>query len=358
MKFVSKFAQHDYIFYSATEYFSFSTTSENLRKVLELLTHKYDFDVVHFHHYIHVGIEGPAVMKQIKPSVRVVLTLHEYLGICANNGQLFKKSGEVCEDPRPKACTACFPQRTEADFFMRKLRIQAAFTMVDAFISPSLFLREKYIEWGIAPEKIVAIENPLFTSPTRVRDEKRPRKNNQGWRLGFFGQINYYKGLDIILNGVELALKNGCGIELNVHGKLSAVTGEAYIEDLKGKISLLSNNVLFHGPYDQSDVLRLMGQYDFVIMGSRWYENSPVVIQEAFSAGTPIIYPAHGGMLEKVGKLGIGYKPGSADDLSEKVSKITPQMYELLVRRVEGHNKSLNSSINLAYVGIRELYES
>ena len=43
-----------------------------------------------------------------------------------------------------------------------------------------------------------------------------------------------------------------------------------------------------------------MAATDFVVMASRWWENSPVVIQEAYAAERPLVVPGLGGMAEKV----------------------------------------------------------
>jgi glycosyltransferase involved in cell wall biosynthesis len=43
-----------------------------------------------------------------------------------------------------------------------------------------------------------------------------------------------------------------------------------------------------------------MKKCDFILMASKWWENSPVVIQEAFYANRPLIVPNIGGMAEKV----------------------------------------------------------
>jgi glycosyltransferase involved in cell wall biosynthesis len=48
-----------------------------------------------------------------------------------------------------------------------------------------------------------------------------------------------------------------------------------------------------------------MSNIDWLVMGSIWWENSPVVIQEAFKFGRPVICPDIGGMAEKV-KPGLG----------------------------------------------------
>jgi len=75
-------------------------------------------------------------------------------------------------------------------------------------------------------------------------------------------------------------------------------------------------------------------------MGSRWYENSPVVIQEAIAAGRPLIVPNHGGMLEKTEGLGLTFLPSDPIDFSNCLLEITQDKYinitsEVLKRRSE-----------------------
>ncbi|TOE31852.1 hypothetical protein CGJ44_25955, partial [Vibrio parahaemolyticus] len=44
----------------------------------------------------------------------------------------------------------------------------------------------------------------------------------------------------------------------------------------------------------------LLKDVDWVIVPSTWWENSPMVIQEAFNHGRPLIVSDIGGMAEKV----------------------------------------------------------
>jgi glycosyltransferase involved in cell wall biosynthesis len=312
----------DYMLYTQSEYFHFSSTSPNLKKALEALIEKYKPEVIHLHHYIHVGIEVASLVKQMSPNTKVVMTLHEFLAICANNGQLFTKEGKVCEGYLPERCHKCFPERSVQEFFMRELAIKSAFSFVDHFISPSEFLMNQYIDWGIPKEKISAIENPLSFELNDSFVEIAPPANGENWKIGFFGQINFYKGLDVIIDGLKIAIDQGANVEIGIHGKFSAVTGQDYIDDLQKNIELLGDNAKFFGPYDQADVLSLMSSYHFIVMGSRWYENSPVVILEAIAAGRPMIMPSHGGMLEKAFLFGIKYKPSSFIDFANLILKL------------------------------------
>ena len=62
-----------------------------------------------------------------------------------------------------------------------------------------------------------------------------------------------------------------------------------------------------------------MAQVDWVVVPSIWWENSPLVIQEAFLHGRPVICSDIGGMAEKVddGVNGLHFaKVGSPQDLA------------------------------------------
>ena len=70
---------------------------------------------------------------------------------------------------------------------------------------------------------------------------------------------------------------------------------------MRFKASVLANDFVSHaGAYDNKDVFSLMAQCHYVLVPSAWWENSPLVIQEAFAAGRPVICTGIGGMAEKV----------------------------------------------------------
>jgi glycosyltransferase involved in cell wall biosynthesis len=83
-------------------------------------------------------------------------------------------------------------------------------------------------------------------------------------------------------------------------------------------MELVGSNVGVHGPYDESRVDMLMRSVDAVIVPSVWWENSPLVIQEAFRNGRPVICSDIGGMAEKVrdGIDGFHFHAGSVVDLT------------------------------------------
>jgi glycosyltransferase involved in cell wall biosynthesis len=67
-----------------------------------------------------------------------------------------------------------------------------------------------------------------------------------------------------------------------------------------------------------------MRSVDWVVVPSTWWENSPLVIQEARVTGTPILASNIGGMAEKVrdGVDGLHFLAGSPLDLASKIEAI------------------------------------
>jgi glycosyltransferase involved in cell wall biosynthesis len=66
-----------------------------------------------------------------------------------------------------------------------------------------------------------------------------------------------------------------------------------------------------------------MGQVDWTVMPSVWWENSPLVIQESFLHRRPLIVSDIGGMAEKVrdGIDGLHFRAASPEDLAERMAQ-------------------------------------
>ena len=290
-------------------------------------------DVVHFHHYVHIGIETIRLVKRVCPEARIVVTLHEYIAICMNNGQMVKTDGRLCHQASPRECHLCFPHISQEDFFLREQWIKSFFGLVDQFISPSEFLRDRYVAWGIAPERITVVENGLpegEPTPLRLLGEEEQRT-----RFAYFGQINPYKGVDVILEGfARLPKEQRKQVTLDIFGSALEQQTPEFQEKIHKLLKKLKGTVHLHGPYEPHEMGRLMGEVDWVVMGSVWWENSPLVIQEAFKFGRPIITPDIGGMAEKVkpGQGGLNYRARDSVSLGGVIKRILqePALFEEL----------------------------
>jgi len=82
--------------------------------------------------------------------------------------------------------------------------------------------------------------------------------------------------------------------------------------------------VRYLGPYDETQVDCLMRGVDAVVVPSIWWENRPLVIQEALRNQRPVICSDVGGMAETVrdGIDGFHFTVGSAPELARLLAKL------------------------------------
>jgi glycosyltransferase involved in cell wall biosynthesis len=289
--------------------------------------------VVHTHHYAHLGLEYLRVIRNVDPSIRIVMTLHEFMAICRNNGQMIKVgSTTLCSRETPDECHRCFPDRSPEDFWLRKQYFQRHFELVDQFVSPSEFLRSRYVEWGISPERITVIENGQASdAPLPPRELKEGETRN---RFAFFGQINPFKGVDVLLEAlISMSKAERRSVSVEIHG----ANLEWQPEEFKQKIARLrtelekSNCLRWMGPYRPDELRQRMRSVDWVLIPSIWWENSPMVIQEAFAIGRPLMVSNIGGMAEKVahGVDGLQITVGSSTEWANQLIGATdPKVWE------------------------------
>lgn len=298
-------------------------------------------DVIHFHHYLFLGVEMIRAAKRICPDARIVITLHEYVAICMQGGLMIKPDGRLCHHYSPRECHLCFPHLKSEDFFLREQYVKSFFKLVDLFISPSEFLKDRYLAWGLNGSRVEVVENGL---PQGERVPLRPlRQGEIRGRFAYFGQINPFKGVDLILEAFALLSKEaGKRVSLDIFG--SALKNQT--QEFQDKIKMLHKKckapVRLHGPYEPEEMSRLMAEVDWVIMGSLWWENSPLVIQEAYKFGRPVICPDIGGMAEKV-KPGVGgfhYRARDSVSLSSVIHRIVdePGLFDTVYRALPAYS--------------------
>jgi glycosyltransferase involved in cell wall biosynthesis len=304
------------------------------KAVTELLT-ELQPDVVHLHHYTNFGVEVFLHIRKALPQARIVVTLHEYLAICNHFGQMVKRpSFFPCYKASPRDCARCFPERSEIDFFLRELYLKRFFRLVDHFISPSEFLAQRYVEWGLPAHAVSVIENGMpeaLSGPASTAAEAQ----DGGLVLGFFGQISQLKGIGVIIEAATLLDEEGVtGIQFDIHGDYSGQP-PAFREEFERQLEKAPPNFRYIGPYDNTRVRTLMHSVHAVLVPSIWWENSPLVIQEALAAGRPLIVSDIGGMAEKVrdGLDGFHFRAGNARSLAALAKTLMKEPKRL--RRLE-----------------------
>lgn len=284
-------------------------------------------DIIHFHHYIHVGIEHMKAVKnwakKRNKNIKIFFTLHEYIAICFNHGQMIKTgNGKLCDEYNPIECNRCFPHIAPAQFKIRELFYKSYFDDVDLFISPSKFLIKKYVKWGIPKEKIIFLDNG---QPKRKKLPKRELKEGEKRRVfAYFGQINPFKGLDVLLESLDFMSKEEReDVLIYIFGSGLENQPLEFKEKIKKYMRRYSKNIKYFGAYENDELENLMRNIDYVVMPSIWWENSPLVIQESLNFGRPLIVSNIGGMKEKIEHLenGIHFQYKNPLDLAKWIIK-------------------------------------
>lgn len=136
-------------------------------------------------------------------------------------------------------------------------------------------------------------------------------------RLIFIGRISQFKGVHLLikaLQGIESNL-----VELDIYGPTNE---DEYAADCMQQTALMQN-VKWKGTINKEAVLPVMKGYHALCLPSTFSEMSPLVIQEAFAAGVPVIASNVYGNAEQIkdGVNGLLFRFNDALSLREQILK-------------------------------------
>jgi glycosyltransferase involved in cell wall biosynthesis len=311
-------------------------------------------DIVHFQHTMFLGYDILRVTRNTLPDVPIVYTAHDYTLICFRDGQMVRTgTNDLCREASPRRCHECFPHIGQEAFLMRERFIKSQLSTVDLMITPAAYALERYVEWGIPPERI-ACEPHGRPPASAIPDEKDKRPRN---RFGFFGQFTAFKGADVLLEAMSLLGKDFDG-RLYIHGANLEDADDEFRERFSGMLEDVQTNVRLVGQYDHRQLTKLMERIDWVVVPSITWETGPLTLLEAFQRGRPVICSDIGGMAEKVdhGVNGLHFRRGDVRALADTIRRAadTPGLWKQLregippvqtmeehVTRLAGHYRTL-----------------
>jgi glycosyltransferase involved in cell wall biosynthesis len=315
-------------------------------------------DIVHIQHLLYLGA---GLVEEIKKrDIPVVFTLHDYWLACPQ-GQLLKDNNRPCEGRDSRACMQCvlyqlsigknsfkayyslkrsipepllqmvkrlywgysrfclsLSKKADSLIEARKQYLREICSKVDMFISPSQFLCNKFSEFDIPGEKIAFCRYGFDLDRFENGEQQLPQR----LRFAFVGNILPAKGIHLAIEAFSRIKDERA--ELKIYGE--AVSYKSLVTNYARRLRKIAvnKNISFMGGFDNKEIARIFREIDVLIVPSIWYENSPLVIQEAFAARVPVIASAIGGIPELIedGINGWLFQSGNVDDLYGRIIRI------------------------------------
>lgn len=273
-------------------------------------------DIVYIIHFVNKL--SPSVITGAKQmGVPVVLRLSDYFMLCPRFDFLSEK--EICEDCLTRGYRCCIRKRCVKGsitaslvrvFSMKVHEILHVYDKVDAFVTPSMFLKDKLVDAGYNREKIHLI--PTFTSNNS--EDKKFIVGDYGL---YFGRIEVEKGVETAILAYEKMPERKLVIMGNDETREARRLKEYTIEhDIR--------NISFIGHKSGEELENVIKGSRFTVIPSIWYDNLPNTALESFRYSKPVIASNIGSLPELVldGFNGMLFRPGDADDLADKIEKL------------------------------------
>jgi glycosyltransferase involved in cell wall biosynthesis len=181
--------------------------------------------------------------------------------------------------------------------------------------TPSAYLRELAVSWGVDPARVSVLPNPTPPPSERApREALRSAFGMTGPTLAFAGRITAQKSLRVALEA--LAGVDGVALVLAGEGDERPALERAVVE------LGIESRVTFLGAQSRDRVLDLFAAADASILSSSW-ENFPHTVVEALAVGTPVLATATGGVAEAVrdGENGLLVPVGDARALGDAIRR-------------------------------------
>jgi glycosyltransferase involved in cell wall biosynthesis len=322
---------------------------EGMRAPLATLLAEERPDLIHVTHLIN----HTAVLLEVAAQLGIpcVATFTDFFGFCYNN-KLETADSALCAGPSPsrRNCLACHLKAIsgqavvqakplqwaarfganplgafvldkarkldayrhgEIDGLVEDIRLRpdilaACYAHYRAVIAPTRFLETAYRRNGF--------DRPMTRSWFGVDFDRSPkiaRPANRPVVFGFIGQLAPHKGTDLLIEAFG-RLPRGRA-ELHIYGP--ADQDPVFMRRLTSLAE--GHDVRFLGTFEQHRTREILDTMDLLVIPSRWYENSPLVLLNALASHTPVLVSNVEGMTEFIeeGVDGLSFERGNVSSI-------------------------------------------
>jgi len=335
--------------------------SEKVKIWLSQFLEKESFDIVHVMSAYSFGV---GIMESVKNAkLPLILTLMDFWFLCPSV-QLLRSDGELCDGlTTALECQTCLMAGFGITKKLTKFRVSSenqarVWGLVSRFriLSKQRGFRGGLLNMGERkrllmsvigiPDRVLThsrVVKEMFARHTGRRVQILRNGHDLSWlksyvgkthsdklRIGYVGQIIPIKGVHILVEAFRKANLNNKA-KLEIWGGLEKDPG--YTHNLEELING-DTSISLLGRFAHDDLAQVFSGIDILVVPSIWYENAPLVIWEAFAAGTPVIATNLGGMAEMISNEvnGLLFERGDANDLARQLERFfdEPDLLEKL----------------------------
>lgn len=355
---------------------------EEMRSVLETILEELQPDLVHVTHIIN----HTAVLFEVLEKLNIprVITMTDFFGHCLNN-KLQAADGTMCSGPNSTRinCLLClhlarihsgtavklesfiirYPWLASFEWLAGKvLKSSQAKRVVDKLIGfgnnvivdnindviqrPEI-LSKCYdkLQAAIVPTKFTyrmyrenGLNIPMHRIPFGVdivSKDKVTKTMCNHLRIGYIGQIDYHKGIDVLITAFFAAERSNKA-EVYIYG--SEAQAPNYAKELRRLAD--GKAIHFMGTFPQEQTESVLSEIDVLVIPSRWYENSPLILLLALASHTPVIVSNVEGMTEFI----VDGENGFIFNINDSV-----QLCNILVKIIDNPQIIYNMQITTNY---------
>lgn len=286
--------------------------------------------ILHFQNKLSCSIIEAAREMHIP----VVQRISDFGHICPN-AHLYRAKLGICENCTSKSLFQAVKHKCISDsythsalkaFSLAIMNVNRVKDKVDAFVFPSSFTMNKYIESGF--DKMKTYHIPTFFNAEQLAQSK---EISYGDYAVFVGRIEKEKGVETLINAF-----------LKTNHKLIIIgfSNDNYDNYLKNKIQGREDQISFLGKLDFIEISEYLKKCLFTVVPSEWYENFPNTVLESFAFKKAVLATNIGSLPEIVNESnGFCFDYASSDSLKEKIDYMFSNIKESHKKGEKGYQK-------------------
>jgi glycosyltransferase involved in cell wall biosynthesis len=297
-------------------------------EIFEDWLRKQQADVYHQHSWTSAcGLWHLKAAKRL--GLKTVVTIH-VPGIICLRGTMLHEGRTACDgEIRPERCAACWLQlkglsvsaaarlaalpqglgplawlprvgpalAAKALAANHKKQLHEMAAAADRIVAVCGWLYDALIANGVPPAKLVLNRQGVgHWSP--IVPVRRSDKSVDVLRLGFLGRYDPLKGIHVLVDAFK-RLPADLPVELHICGVGTDNQAEKY-HDVILRSAASDRRIRIRPSIPHAEAGGFLAGVDALAVPSQWLETGPLVVLEAFAAGTPVVGSDLGGIMELV----------------------------------------------------------